>query len=340
MKHDKYTLLEITPDIDGLDFRGFQGESDFPAMIKIIEAASESDHEERSITLLDIKNDYAHLTNCDPAEDMIIAEIHGTPIAYSRVDWYQEENPNDRIYAHFVYIHPDRREKGVETAMITWCESRLKTIASQHPHDSNRFLQTYSSDRKPRFNQLLESMGYQRTRYFFEMSRPLEDIPEAELPKDVEVRPVMKADIRKIWDASIEAFRDHWGFAEPKEEDFIGYQESKYFQPDLWQVAWHGDQVVGSVMNYIDHDYNGKYHKKRGWTEEITTHRDWRRKGIAGALIVRSMHMHKNLGMTEVALGVDTSNLTGAHKLYSRLGYQQDKTMITYRKPIQTPENR
>lgn len=336
----KMITLENKPDIDGLSFRGFQGEMDFPEMIKIIEAASDADHEERSITLQDIKNDYAHMTNCDPAKDMVFAEIHGEPIAYSRVDWYQEENPNDRIYGHFVYIHPNWRERGVETAMITWCESRLQTIASQHPLDSNRFLQTYSSDRKPRFNKLLESMGYQTTRYFFEMSRPLEGIPEAELPEDVEVRPVLDNDIRKIWKASVEAFRDHWGFAEPKEEDFVGYQGSKYFQPNLWQVAWHGDQVVGSILNYIDHDYNEKYQKKRGWTEEITTHRDWRRKGIAGALIVRSMHMHKDLGMREVGLGVDTNNLTGAHKLYSRLGYKKEKTMITYRKPMLIPENK
>jgi len=108
----------------------------------------------------------------------------------------------------------------------------------------------------------------------------------------------------------------------------------KFFQPELWQVAWHGESVVGSVMNFIDHDYNLKFNNKRGWTEEITTHREYRRKGIAKALIVRSMHMHKSKGMTEVALGVDTQNLTGALKLYEGLGYQQEKTWITFRKEM------
>ena len=46
------------------------------------------------------------------------------------------------------------------------------------------------------------------------------------------------------------------------------------------------------------------------------------------------MQMHKALGMTEVALSVDTHNPTGALQLYQSLGYQAYKTMITYRKRL------
>ena len=87
-------------------------------------------------------------------------------------------------------------------------------------------------------------------------------------------------------------------------------------------------------MNYIDEDYNKKYNKQRGWTEEITTRKPWRRRGIAKALIVRSMHMHQAKGMTEVALGVDTDNPNGALKLYQSLGYEKERTWITFRKDM------
>jgi len=46
------------------------------------------------------------------------------------------------------------------------------------------------------------------------------------------------------------------------------------------------------------------------------------------------MHMHKSKGMTEVALGVDTENPNGALQLYQSLGYQQEKTWITFRKEM------
>lgn len=334
MKQDNNNLLEETSGIEGLKFRGFQGESDFPSMLAVIEAAASADHDKSSMTVDEIKNDYKHLKNSDPENDMRFAEVNGQLVAYSRVEWNMEESSKDHIYSHFVHTCPEWRNMGIAEALIEWCENRLQIISAAHPQGYKRFFQTYSNELKPWFNQIIEKQGYQPVRYFIEMARSLEDIPSSDLPEGVETRPVKTKDVRKIWDASIEAFRDHWGFTEPGEASFKGYKESKYFQPDLWQVAWVGDVVVGSVLNFIDHDYNKKYNKKRGWTEEITTHRDWRRKGIARRLIIRSMHMHKAQGMTEVSLDVDTDNPTGALKLYTSLAYQKVKTMMTYRKEI------
>ena len=326
--------LEYAPTIDGLTFRSFAGNSDYQAMLSIINEASRVDKDDRATTLKDIEYDYAHLTHSDPKTDMIFAEINGNTVAYSRVQWWQEKDPNDRIYSLFVNILPDWRNQDIEGAMIKWCEARLNVISQSHPNDSKRFFQTYSSAEKPDFNNILDSQGYTANRFFIEMSRSLENIPEGELPEGIDGRPVMEEDTHKIWEASNEAFRDHWGFVEPEEKDYVSYKGSKYFQPELWQVAWDGDEVVSSVMNYIEHDYNKTYQRKRGWTENISTHREWRRRGIARALIIRSMHMHKAKGMTEVALGVDTKNPSGALKLYQSLGYKKDKTNITYRKPM------
>jgi ribosomal protein S18 acetylase RimI-like enzyme len=330
----KEIIINNAPAIEGLNFRGFSGESDFPLMLNIIEKAKKADKDDRVTTLEDIQHDYAHLTNSDPEKDMIFAEINDDTIAYSRVEWWQEEDPNDRIYSHFVNILPKWRNQGIEESLIQWCEKRLKAVAQAHPQDSKRLFQTYSSEQKTAYNEILKTQSYEAARYFIEMSRSLDDIPEAKLPDGIEVRPVRDEDTYKIWRASVEAFRDHWGFSEPKDEEFISYKESKYFQPDLWQVAWDGDEVVSSVMNFIEHDYNEKNKSKRGWTENISTRREWRRRGIARALIVRSMHMHKAKGMTEVALGVDTKNPNGALRLYQSLGYEKDKTHITYRKAM------
>lgn len=330
----KEIVLENSPQIKGLRFRGFAGESDYPLMVNILEATTKADQEERAISLKDLQHDYEHLTNSDPNKDMLFAEINGEAIAYSRVEWWQEEDPNHRIYSIIFNLVPEWREKGIEEAVIGWCQRRLTVIAAEHPQDSQRFFQTYSNGFKESHNEILESLGYHPARYFIAMSRPLEDIPEAELPDGIDVRPVREQDQRAVWEASIEAFRDHWGFSEPNEEDYDSYKGSKYYQPELWQVAWDGDEIVSSVLNFIDTEYNKKYNKKRGWTEEITTRKPWRRRGIAKALIVRSMHMHKARGMTEVALGVDTDNPNGALQLYQSLGYKKEKTWITFRKEM------
>ncbi len=333
MKQNEIILADA-PNIEGLRFRKYAGESDFPNMLRILEVVNDADHEDRVVTLDDLKHDYSHLTNSDPDQDMIFAEINGETIAYSRVEWWQEDNPNHRIYSQFVNILPKWRFQGIERAMIHWCEGRLREIAETHPQDSRRFFQTYSSGYKSEFNELLETLHYTPARFFIEMSRSLENIPIAELPDGLDVRPADEKDIRQIWDASVDAFRDHWGYTIPTEEDFISYKESKYYQPELWQVAWDGNEVVSSVMNFVEHDYNKKFNKKCGWTENISTRKEWRCRGIAKALIVRSMHMFKDKGFTEVALGVDTNNPNGALRLYQKLGYKKVKTFITYRKEM------
>ena len=208
MKTKEYNL-ENAPSIKGLHFRSFAGETDYSWMAKIIEKASAADQDDRATTVEDIRNDYEHLTHSDPYQDIIFACIDEEAIAYSRVEWFQEEDPNDRIYSLFVFIIPEWREKGIETAMVGWCEARLREIAQAQPQDSRRLFQTYSSEIQKGFNRIIDSLGYNPVRYFIEMSRPLENIPTAELPEGIEVRPVEEKDIRKIWDASVEAFRDH-----------------------------------------------------------------------------------------------------------------------------------
>lgn len=322
------------PSIPGLHFRGFEGESDYPKMIAMINACKEADHDERSETVDDLRNQYAHLERCDPYQDMLFAKVNGEAIAYCRVGWFEEEDPKKLIYYHVFYIVPDWRNQGIEEAMLRWMESRLARIANSHAKETEKLLSTEVTEFQPDKIALLTGTGYSPDRFFVYMSRPLDELPQAELPEGIKTRPVTPDQHDQIWQASVEAFRDHWGFAEPTEKEYQEWCNSRWFQPTLWQVAWQGDEVVGTVQNFIDTNENLEYKRKRGWTEGISVRRPWRGKGVAKALIVRSMEMHKALGMTEVALGVDTNNPSGALQLYEGLGYKSYKSLIVYRKPL------
>jgi ribosomal protein S18 acetylase RimI-like enzyme len=167
------------------------------------------------------------------------------------------------------------------------------------------------------------------------MRRPVTDpLPDAPMPAGLEVRPVKDEHIRPIWDAMQEAFRDHWGFVPEGEEKFKEWQGETNYQPHLWKVAWAGDQVAGMVLNFIDGPENKEYKRLRGYTEGISVRRPWRKLGLARALIVQSIQMFKDTGMTETALGVDSQNLSGALRLYQGVGYRQTKQFTIYRKPL------
>lgn len=335
-------ILPDAPRIPGLRFRNFQGESDFPGMVEAFNAANLTDREERFNTLEEITNTYSHLTNCDPYRDVLIAEVDGEMIAYSRLTWFIEQATQNRIYQSFGFLRPEWRRKGIGRAMLHFNQRRLRDIAEETcPPGTQRLFEAFTSNFQPGNQALIESEGYTPIRWGYMMVRPdLENIPDLRLPEGLEVRPVTPDQYRQIWDASQEAFRDHWGYVEPQEEDYQAWLGSWEFQPELWQVAWDGDfangvgAVAGMILNFIDPIQNEAMGRKRGWTESISVRRPWRRRGLARALLARSLKLHRDLGMTEAALGVDADNPNGARQLYESMGFQTVRMNTTYRKPM------
>jgi ribosomal protein S18 acetylase RimI-like enzyme len=219
--------------------------------------------------------------------------------------------------------------------MLLSNEARLRQIAEEHPEYEPRYFQTWASETEVSTHALAKSQGYKPIRYGFEMKRDLcEPFPEAPMPAGLEVHPVQEDQIRMIFEASNEAFRDHWGYRESSWEEFRGWMKDPTFNPNLWKVAWDGDRVAGIVMNLFNEKENKEYRRLRGYTENISVGRPWRKRGLAKSLIVQSMQMFKEMGFTETALGVDAENTSGALNLYKRLGYKVIKMSTTYRKTM------
>jgi GNAT superfamily N-acetyltransferase len=327
-----------SPSIAGLRFRHFRGESDFPLMADAIAASAEADHIERATTAEDIAEAYAHLTNCDPYQDMIFAEVEGNVIGYSRAWWHADEGDGPYLYSFIGFLVPAWRRKGIGTIILRWIENRIREIAKDHPAERPKYFQVFVTQYEAGLAALLEKEGYAPIRITHEMVRPtLEDIPDFPLPVGLEVRPVLPEHYRTIWEASNEAFQDHWGFFPPTEADYQEWLNDKIiFQPHLWQIAWDIDthQVAGQVRTFIDHATNEKYGRKRGYTEFISVRRPWRKRGLARALIAISLRVQKEQGMTESMLGVDSENLSGATRIYEECGFRVVKRNVIYRKPL------
>lgn len=334
MEETDLVELPQAPAIESLRFRRFRGAADYAEIVSIYAGSRQADQSDEATTLEEVTNDYQHLTNCNPNQDVLFAEIDGGVIGYSRVFWEQEQN-GDWIYRHLGLILPGWRRRGIGRAMLHQCEHRLRQIAADHPADAPRLFEVYASDTERERLSLYRSEGYQPARYFVVMTRSLMDeIPDLELPQGLELRPAEERHFRQIWDANVEAFRDHWGFAEPQELDYQRWLGDPKFDPKLWKVAWDGDQVAGMVLNFIDQAENQEFQRKRGYTEEICVRRPWRRRGLARALIAQSMQMLREMGYEEAALGADTENLTGAFRLYTDLGYREVKRWTDFRKPM------
>lgn len=329
--------VEEAPAIPSLVFRRFRGAADYPSMAAVVLASAEADKLERADTVEDFARAYAHLTNSDPFRDMIFAEIDGQVAGYAR-GWWQEEMDGPYIYSTTGFVVPEWRRHGIGRAMLRWVETRLREVAADHPAARPKFYQAFANMTAEGLVALLASAGYAPVRYSHDMVRPsLDDIPDFPLPDGFEMRPVLPEHYRAIWDAEVEAFRDHWGYVIPPEEHYqVWLTHPVFFQPDLWQIAWDvaTNEVAGQVKTFIDQAENEKYHRRRGYTESISVRRPYRRRGLARALIVESLRVLRDRGMTESALGVDSQNLSGATRVYEDCGFRTVKQSAIYRKAL------
>jgi mycothiol synthase len=328
--------IENTPTIIGLRFRHFLGENDYAKIAKVIMASEAADQSIRVVTADDLANAYQRMSHCDPYRDTIIAEVAGEMVGYTR-GWWQDDSSSARSYVQNGFVSPEWRRKGIGQAMLVWMEKRLREIAATHPPGLTRLYQVNVSQFQKGSAIMLERSGYQPVRYFYQMVRPnLDDIPEFPLPVGVEIRTVSPEHYRLIWRLNDETSQDEWGYKTSNEDDYQEWLSHPYFQPDLWQVAWDSasNQIIGQVLTYIHHDENKQFNRTRGYTEGIGVARAWRRRGVAHALISRSLQAQKAAGMTESALVVDSDNPSGTTHLYESCGFQIVKCDTLYRKPM------
>ena len=164
-----------------------------------------------------------------------------------------------------------------------------------------------------------------------DLSEPIPDVP---LPDGIEVRPVSEDQIRTIWKADSEAFKDHWGGFDDSDAHLKAWTENPHFDPSMWLIAWDGDEIAGGVTNGISPEENAALGVKRGWLHTVFTRRQWRKRGLANALIARSLVLIKERGMDFGVLGVDAENPTGALGLYERNGFKVLERSTAWRKPL------
>ena len=324
------------PAIPGLTFRGLGGGVDFRMLADVIQRSRDADLFESVDTPEDLADEFQHLQNCDPGKDMLLVEVKGTAIGHCRCEWHTRPG-NLRTYEHCAYLLPEWRKTGLRRAMLRENERRLREIADEHPKDSAKTFETRTNFAENDWKSLLEEEGYRPFRHNLEMVRPnLDAIPDFPIPEGMEIRPVRPEDLRTIFDAAREAFRDEPHFAEEywSEESLKSLLEWRAFRPEIWLVAWAGDEVAGGVMNIIDDEDNAKYKRNWGHTAAIFVGRSFRKRGLASALIARSLEVLMREGADEAALGVDSENPSGARRLYERMGFRLFQQYSRYRKPL------
>jgi ribosomal protein S18 acetylase RimI-like enzyme len=322
----------------GLLIRPYAGPIDHAAMAAIGTAALRASGRVETARPAQFDNDYANLVNCDPYRHALLIEVDGEPQAYGRA-WWSDRTSGERAFEAIQRVRPDGPAEAVGRALLVALEGLTEAMVREVGRAGRPTMAVrYALGREVASQAFLGSVGYRLVRRSFELVRGgFDDIPELPLPDGFEVRSVDPADaatIRRVFEFDAEVFRDHWGEGSElgSEASFRAFIGDPSFDPRLWQIAWDGDRIAGHILNFLDEpEADGTL---RGWTESIAVGRPYRRRGLASALLARSLRTVRDAGATEAALGVDAQNENRALDLYQRLGFRIVAEDLEYHRPI------
>lgn len=249
---------------------------------------------------------------------------------------------NDQIIGYAPMYPIAVTNPSVQAPHTIWTEVKLDPSV-EHPRDVKDLLfghvlerakairDSLSKDRRTRLALEYEetesaavdyalSKGFTVYESVFRMSRDLTDpIPDIPIPEDVEIQ---------SW--RMESLAEQAAYVEAKNQAFpdalVTVEQLQYFMTSpLWAVgtsisacAWN--RIIGSVMVYWDEKQNREKNESLGYTEEIFVIPEWAGRGVARAMIARSLAYLKEHGMTEARLQVKSTN-TRAIAVYKSLGY-------------------
>ncbi|HET6746431.1 MAG TPA: GNAT family N-acetyltransferase [Candidatus Limnocylindria bacterium] len=333
-------LAAEAPDIPGLGFRRLRLPADLVALAEMHNRATEADGIDERESAEEWEAWFRHPSGFDPLTDCLVGEVGSRIVAYGQAR-AEDDNDGGRDYISGGEVDPDYRGRGIGRAVlrhnIRHQQARAKREAALNPADPPREqrLESWAFETQTRRTRLLTSEGFEVVRWFFEMLRPnLDDIAELPMPEGLDIRPVVEADHRQIFDADVEAFRDHWGGMAEGEEAFARFFGPPDFRPELWRVAWDGDQVAGVVMNRVMTTFNEQTGELRGLLAGVSVRRPWRRRGLARALVAESLRAFRDAGMTSAVLGVDAENPTGALSVYEANGFAVHRKGMNFRRQL------
>ena len=103
------------------------------------------------------------------------------------------------------------------------------------------------------------------------------------------------------------------------------------FRADCSWLALDGQTVAGYTLCSVTNQADGA---PIGWLGTIGVRRAYRRRGIASALIARSLASFAACGAVAAGLDVDAENVTGAVRVYGALGFRTWEASVIYTKRI------
>jgi ribosomal protein S18 acetylase RimI-like enzyme len=312
----------------GFHARAVDPATDIPPILALCEAAAIADFGISDVNERMVREAY-FLPSFDAATDSrVVFDADGRAVALA--EFYDGEELHVAPYL-FLRARPEHRTSDILGAVLGWVAARAPRNLYLAPPGARVGLRTdVSASNAPQIA-ALEAAGWQhdRTNWTMEIDlQVVEPVPEPAWPAGITVRAAdLERDARAVHAAETEFFSDHYGFTPNPFEEWWHFR-TRFFQaePELWVLAEAQGAIVGMAM--CSSQRPGQ--PDLGWVSTLGVRRDWRRRGLALAILRHSFRLLAARGKARVGLGVDAQSLTGATRLYEKAGMRVVREAFEY----------
>lgn len=230
-------------------------------------------------------------------------------------------------------VHPERRREGIGGALLDWQDERGRRMLAAEDSTLPGRLSVDAGEHEAGTIALAESRGYRVVRWWLELERDLAaPIPEPSLGPGLRFEPYGgNEELTRA--ARNDSFRDHWGSQPVSEREWREHDELESARPDLSFVVVEGEgetkRVLGFAIGAVyREDWEHRGHSF-GYIDLLGVVSDARGRGIAKALLARSLAAMRAEGFERAVLDVDSESLTGAVGLYESVGFETVRRSMT-----------
>jgi mycothiol synthase len=270
----------------------------------------------------DIEGDW-NLAGFDLARDTWLAEDTKGVVGYG----YAGDQLHTGVLECDAWVRPEHDEPELLDRLLALAERRGGEVAEERRYASSSLdIFCISLDHAKR--DVLRRRGYQVRRTIYRMGVDLTGKMMVQpAPEGIEIRLFREEQAAVMRDTMNEAFTDHF---RQSEEPFDAWRRRllghPHFDPDLWLVAWDGDEPAGGLICF-DHD-------DLAYVQGVAVREPWRRRGLGLALLTKIFAELAARGQLRVELGVDAEGKTQPLRLYERAGMSVTFTYELYAKEL------
>ncbi|MCW2700813.1 MAG: ypeA [Blastococcus sp.] len=228
-------------------------------------------------------------------------------------------------------VRPDHRGRGVGRQLMSWSLARGAELHAERAPGVPGRLVLSVPERMTALESLVRRAGLRPERWYRHMERPLTELPQLRPLAGVELVAFTADRDDEVRRAHNAAFTEHHGSSERDPDTWRSlFTGQRAFRPDLSVLAVEDGVVQGYVLTYVYEADTVATGRRRADLGQIGVLPGARGRGLASAAVAAALRAAADNDCEGASLQVDSDNVTGALRLYEKLGFTTSRTLVSW----------